>query len=78
MVYSRGSAIGGGGFNPYAAGNKHYGSGLRSSPNIGPVDRKGYAERDLQTKARRNAILQRLRSGMQGNYASANFNRKVY
>jgi len=73
-----GIATGGGGFNPLTAGNKRYGSGLLSGPNIGPSDPIGYAERDLQASARRNAILQRLKATMLGNYASAGYNRSVY
>lgn len=51
------------GFNSYAAGIKHYGAG-RSMPNIGPVKNKqGYDERDNKAKARKSAILRRLRGG---------------
>ena len=50
------------GFNSYAAGDKKYGSG-RNAPNVGPTgDPTGYAERNLQIKARQNAILRRLKS----------------
>lgn len=52
------------GFNPYAAGDKHYGAG-RSFPTSGSVNKLGYAQRDNQAAARRNAMLQRLQS-MQG------------
>ena len=61
-------------FNSYAAGNKHYGGG-RSMPNIGPVSgsgQLGYAERDNQAKARKAAILRRLKGQMGGN--PMNFN----
>ena len=75
MLYN-GVDIGGGGFNPFSAGNKSYGGG-RSMPTVGPVDKTGYRERDLQTVARRNAILQRLKAGMAGNYGSAAWNRSV-
>lgn len=57
------------GFNPYAAGNKRYGGG-RSMPNIGPVSgqgQMGYAQRDNQAKARKEAILRRLQGQMSGN-----------
>jgi hypothetical protein len=51
------------GFNPYAAGVKHYGAG-RSMPNIGPVrGMQGYNERDNKAKARKSAILRRLKGG---------------
>jgi hypothetical protein len=76
MPYN-GVATGGGGFNPFAAGRKSYGSG-RSMPTTGAVDPLGYKKRDLQTQARRNAILQRLKAGASGNYGSAAFNRSVY
>lgn len=47
------------GFNPYAAGNKVYGM-LRDAPNIGPVDKMGYKERDARAKLRKRAISRRL------------------
>jgi len=54
-------------FNPYAAGNKHYGSG-RPMPTIGPVaSPQGYDERDNRAKARRNAIMRRLQGADTGN-----------
>lgn len=50
-----------GGFNAYAAGDKVYGGG-RSFPNSGPTsDPTGYRERNLQIKARQNAILSRMK-----------------
>jgi hypothetical protein len=76
MMYN-GVDIGGGGFNPFAAGAKSYGGG-RPMPTIGSVDPSGYAQRDLMANARRNAILQRLKAGMSGDYASAAWNRSVY
>jgi hypothetical protein len=55
-----GPAQGGGGFNPYAAGKKHYGSG-RPMPTVGRVtDRAGYTKRDAKAAARREALLRRL------------------
>jgi hypothetical protein len=55
-----GPARGGGGFNPYAAGKKHYGSG-RPMPTVGRVtDRAGYTKRDAKAAARREALLRRL------------------
>lgn len=61
-------------FNPYAAGNKRYGGG-RSMPNIGPVSgqgQMGYAQRDNQAKARKEAILRRLQGQMSGNPMNMN------
>jgi hypothetical protein len=53
-------AQGGGGFNPYAAGKKHYGSG-RPMPTVGKVtDRAGYKQRDVKAAARRDALMRRL------------------
>ncbi len=53
------SALGGGGFNKYAAGAKRYGSG-RLNPNQGAAqDKTGYGARDLRNKARREALLKR-------------------
>ena len=50
----------GGGFNPYAAGKKHYGSG-RPMPTVGKVtDKGGYKKRDVKAAARRDALLRRL------------------
>lgn len=56
--------------NPYSAGNKIYGGG-RSFPTSGPVDPLGYRERDLETKAKRNAVLRRLKNNTKGNFASS-------
>lgn len=60
-------------FNPYAVGNKVYGNG-RSFPNFGPTfHREGYAERDRMVKARRNALLRRMKAQATGNYMSADY-----
>lgn len=64
------------GVAPYAVGNKVYGGG-RPMPNIGPVDKMGYRERDLKHEARRNAILRRLKDKSKGKYGSADIKRKV-
>lgn len=64
------------GINPYSAGGKIYGGG-RSFPTLGPVDKLGYKERDLKHKARRNAILRKMKAKQSGNYASADAKRKV-
>lgn len=61
---------------PYAVGNKIYGGG-RPMPNIGPVDRMGYQERDAKTSARRDAILRRLQANAKGDYGSADAKRVV-
>lgn len=54
-------AKGGGGFNAYAAGKKHYGTG-RPMPTTGKIANKfGYAERDAKAKARREALQRRMK-----------------
>jgi len=63
------AARGGGGFNPYTAGNKVYGSG-RSMPTMGAVDPLGYKERDALAAAKRNALLKRLQASQSQNYFS--------
>lgn len=65
----RGIDSDGGGFNPFAAGNKHYGGG-RPMPNLGANDPRGYRERDLKLQARRNALLRKMQAEHQGNYLS--------
>jgi hypothetical protein len=53
---------GGGGFNPYSAGKKRYGSG-RPMPTVGKVtDKAGYNERDAKMKARKEALIRRASS----------------
>jgi hypothetical protein len=60
-------------FNPYGAGRKVYGSG-RSAPNIGPTSSpEGYRTRDMTARARRLAMLKRLKSGQQGRYMSDDY-----
>lgn len=52
------------GFNAYAAGNKTYGGG-RNFPNMGPVSgdaKAGYAERDNKARARKAAIMRRMKN----------------
>lgn len=63
-------------FNPYAVGNKIYGGG-RPFPTSGPVDPLGYRERDLATRARRDAMLRRLKASMNQDYMSADYLRNV-
>lgn len=49
-------------FNSYSAGNKVYGAG-RSNPHMGGgLDPMGYRERDLAHKAKRNALLRRMKA----------------
>lgn len=61
-----------GGYNSYSAGSKIYNGGS-SAPNIGPVDKMGYRERDLKykTRQRQNAILRRLQARQKGDYMSS-------
>lgn len=57
------------GFQSYAAGAKRYGAG-RSMPNIGNVSGtglQGYAKRDAEAKARKQAIMRRLKAQQSGN-----------
>ncbi len=63
-------------YNPYAAGQKIYGGG-RSFPTSGMVDKQGYKERDAVAKARRDAILRRMKANGTGKFASADSMRKV-
>jgi hypothetical protein len=62
------------GFNPYAAGNKVYGAG-RPNPTQGPVDKMGYRVRDRMAKARRDALLRRMRAMQRGNMMSPDVRR---
>lgn len=65
--YLTGNAGGGGGLNAYSAGATHYGGG-RNAPTVGPVDRSGYIDRDAAIKARRDALLRRLKAAPTGQY----------
>lgn len=69
MGAERGQNLGTFEFTPYAAGRKIYGQ-VGSSPNVGPVDKTGYASRDRRLAARRNAVLQRMRGMNTGAYSS--------
>lgn len=62
-------------FNPYGAGKKKYGS--RGAPNIGPVDKSGYRERDARAQAHRNALLRRLKAGQRGQYMNPDYLRMM-
>lgn len=57
-------------FNSYAAGNKVYRGGSTSPHSGGGLDKLGYAERDLKHRAKRNAILRRLKKHQTGNFMS--------
>lgn len=61
---------------PYLVGDKVYGGG-RSFPNLGPSDPTGYKERDLKHKARRSAMLRRLKSSQAGEHQSSNVGRQI-
>lgn len=64
------------GFNPYAAGDKRYGLAGRTNATSGPVSRQGlagYAERDREVAARKQAVLARMQAAQSGNYLSANY-----
>lgn len=53
-------------FNQYAAGSKVYNGGS-SAPNMRRLGKTlGGAERQLETSARRNALLRRLQAGQRG------------
>lgn len=57
-------------FNPFGAGQKVYGGG-RYAPNVGPTSSPdGYRTRDMVAKARRQAMLKRLKANQRGRYMS--------
>jgi hypothetical protein len=58
-----------GAYTPYAAGYTMYGGG-RSNPTAGPVDKAGYQQRDLENRARRQAVLNRMQAAQRGEYNS--------
>lgn len=58
--------------NRYTTGNKVYGGG-RSMPTVGRVDPLGYKTRDLKTKAKRNALLRRMKAKQAGRYMSSDW-----
>lgn len=63
-------------YSPYLVGNRVYGGGSYA-PNIGPVDPSGYRTRDLMAKARRNAMLRKLKAQVSGDYMSADYLRNM-
>lgn len=63
-------------YTPYAAGAKTYGYGARTNATSGPVSAdglQGYVERDNKKAGliARQAMLNKLKAGQAGNYASA-------
>lgn len=61
------------GHNNYAAGKKTYGGG-RPMPNIGHVsDLAGYAQRDNEARAKKDAIQRRLKGQMTGDPNNMNY-----
>lgn len=62
--------------NPYAVGRAVYG-GVRHMPNLGPVDQRGYIERDRRYAARREAVERRLKAKQQMNMINADYLRTV-
>lgn len=72
----RNSRLGNYEFNPYAAGAKIY-SNMTMSPTSGPVDKTGYAERDRKKKAKRNAVLAKLKGMNTGAFASPDVQRFI-
>lgn len=64
-------------FNPFAAGRKVYGNGSYA-PNLGPTSSPdGYRTRDAIARARRTAMLRRLKATQQGNYMSEDYLRRT-
>lgn len=63
-------------FLPYIVGQRVYGGG-RLFPTMGPVDKTGYRERDLKHKARRQAMLNRLKAQQSGNFMSSAIGRNI-
>lgn len=56
-------------FTPYAAGSKVY-SQVMGSPNMGPVDKTGYKERDRRIQAKKNAVLNKMKANSVGAYSN--------
>ena len=68
----------GGGFNQFAAGRKRYGMTGRAAATSGPIGaqgQQGYEDRDQRTRARKQAVLQRMQASQNGNYMSAPYMR---
>lgn len=61
-------------YSPYAAGPKQYGLAGGHAPTMGPVGfdgQQGYQDRDMQNRARRNALLGQIQARQGGNDMSA-------
>jgi hypothetical protein len=58
----------------YSVGTRVY-RGTSSAPNIGPVDKTGYAERDRKhrTRMRNQALLKRVQAKQQKRYMSSDY-----
>jgi len=63
-------------FNPYAAGSKVY-SQVSGAPSIGPNDKAGYAQRDMALKARKSALLAKMKAMNVGAYSNPNVLRTI-
>jgi len=60
-------------FNQYAAGAKIYNGGSNSPHQGMMLDPLGYKTRDAITKARRNAMLRRLKAGDKKDYMNSSW-----
>lgn len=66
----------GGQFNPYSAGRKVYGVG-RDFPTIGANNKIGYRERDALARARKSAVMRRLKALQTGNVMNSDVLRRL-
>lgn len=66
----------GGQFNPYSAGRKAYGAG-RDFPTIGTNNKLGYRMRDAQAKARKAAVMRRLKALQSGKIMNSDVLRRL-
>jgi len=63
-------------YNAIIAGRKSYGGPTGQAPNgatRSPQAQAGYNARDMQTRAKRNAMLRYMQAGQAGNYASSDY-----
>lgn len=63
-------------YNPYSAGPKKYGLTGTLTPNMGATGAQGmmgYAKRDAQQQARKQAYLQYMQAQQGGNFMSPSF-----
>jgi hypothetical protein len=58
----------------YSVGRRVY-RGVSSAPNIGPVDKQGYAERDrkYKTRLKNQALMKRIKAKQKGRYISSDY-----